>query len=819
MIHDVADGAGYDTVWARRYESALATVPVGVARDSAGAAVVLRSVGGEAVTIKYSASGVALWTNRYDSELNDYPTDLAVAADDSVIVAIVANTNTLPGRLTLVKYAAAGARMWMRDDEVTTVSAENPVASRAAAVATDAAGNTFAAVMTTGGYTLLKYGTDGSPLWTNHYSMPGGSFASTTKFAVDASGRATLVAALSRLGPDRMIVVRCSPSGDLTSWEHEWPGESDFLTGAAVDAAGDVYVAASVQDGGWSYRLLVARFDLDGSPIWIQRRPPAIGFYHAVSHRLALDSAGNVIVTAYETYPEDEEDNVYQTLTLKYSAAGVPLWSARAPGWDRRPTGLAVGGEMVHVTSGDSIGQSTLIIAYRPDGSQAAEATVPTHSPGQIAVGESGEFFVNFSAAGETRKFAPAGSSGSLSATITPSSVEVLPGSTVTFSAVVSGVGPFTYDWRYLGYRTGNTNPTLTIVDAQFGWHSHGDYTVIVSNALDYTISPEAHLVVLRPPSVRITPTNQWVQAGQAASLAASASGSEPLFFAWRFNGRPVVGATNPVLNFPAIAPADAGYYSVVVSNRVGVSTSGVASVEVVLAPRAFTNAAAIVLPTNSVAAPYPSEIQVSGITGHVARVTATLFQLTHDQPGSLAVLLVAPDGTALPLMAFDAEDSTANGVTLTFDDTALEWLPEESLVSGTYQPTRFEAPVFPPPAPNGARVTRFAEFSGHELNGVWKLFALDDDGWPSAAQREIAGGWALTFLQSDPAAVIGNRLRRIQRSGDRIHLEWEAALGWRLQRSGSLAEPQWSDVPETEGASDVTLPIGGPQQFFRLVR
>jgi Concanavalin A-like lectin/glucanases superfamily/Immunoglobulin domain/Cohesin domain len=76
------------------------------------------------------------------------------------------------------------------------------------------------------------------------------------------------------------------------------------------------------------------------------------------------------------------------------------------------------------------------------------------------------------------------------------------------------------------------------------------------------------------PPVVTGQPANVTVDAGGNASFNASASGSGPITFQWQFNGTNIVGATNVPLNLINVQPADAGNYTLVVSNPYGSVTS-----------------------------------------------------------------------------------------------------------------------------------------------------------------------------------------------------------------------------------------------------
>jgi hypothetical protein len=71
------------------------------------------------------------------------------------------------------------------------------------------------------------------------------------------------------------------------------------------------------------------------------------------------------------------------------------------------------------------------------------------------------------------------------------------------------------------------------------------------------------------------------VYAGSLVPFTASASGSEPIYYQWRFNGTNIVGATSTSLTLSNVTATQAGGYSVVASNFCGSSTSSVATLTV----------------------------------------------------------------------------------------------------------------------------------------------------------------------------------------------------------------------------------------------
>ncbi len=166
-----------------------------------------------------------------------------------------------------------------------------------------------------------------------------------------------------------------------------------------------------------------------------------------------------------------------------------------------------------------------------------------------------------------------------------------------------------------------------------------------------------------------------------------------------------------------------------------------------------FANATNIRIPagaptsTSGVASPYPSSISVSGVTGTVSKVTATITGFSHTFPGDVDILLAGPGGQLIVLLSDVGGTNDAVNLTITFDDAGPA--PGTVLVSGTIRPTNVGAgDAFPAPAPGPPHGTALAAFNGADPNGTWSLYVNDDAGADVGA---IAGGWSLSFQTADP--------------------------------------------------------------------
>jgi len=169
--------------------------------------------------------------------------------------------------------------------------------------------------------------------------------------------------------------------------------------------------------------------------------------------------------------------------------------------------------------------------------------------------------------------------------TTQPVSQTVIAGNSVSFSVVATGTPTPSYQWKLNGTAiTGATNTTYTIpattnTDA-------GSYTVTATNTLGNVTSSAATLTVnpAGTPAITTQPTSQTVFLGYSATLTVVATGTPTLAYQWKLNGTAITGATNTTYTIAAATNADAGPYTVTITNGLGNVTSSAATVTVTAA-------------------------------------------------------------------------------------------------------------------------------------------------------------------------------------------------------------------------------------------
>jgi alpha-tubulin suppressor-like RCC1 family protein len=161
-----------------------------------------------------------------------------------------------------------------------------------------------------------------------------------------------------------------------------------------------------------------------------------------------------------------------------------------------------------------------------------------------------------------------------------PAALSVSVGASAAFAPTVTSTGAATYQWFKDGNAiTGATATTYTIASTTAA--SAGNYALVATNWLGSTTSTVAALTVISPVSIPTQPTAQTVIIGNSATFFVVASGSAPLTYQWSKDGVAISGATAATYSIAATTAANAGSYSVIVTNSVGSVTSAPATLTV----------------------------------------------------------------------------------------------------------------------------------------------------------------------------------------------------------------------------------------------
>jgi hypothetical protein len=306
-------------LWTNRFRASAngADGTLSIAVDTNGNAFVAGSTAaGGRVTIKYSGTGVPLWTNRLGGNASG-----GVVVDNSGKV-IVAGSTDSPGDFLTVAYSNAGVPLWTN-----RYNGPENLHDHVRDVAVDANGNVAVTGLSTGSFATIKYSGAGVPLWTNRYSdgLPT-AIEIPNAVVVDATGN-VFVTGRSDLG---CTTIKYSGAG-VPLWTNIFH-TSGFGAGEALalDNSGNIYVAGSATNSlNRSNDFLTVKYSTAGLPLWTNRYNGPENMYD-VARSIAVDPSGNIFVLGDSAYFYAAGDDFPLSFTtLSYSSAGAPLWTNR----------------------------------------------------------------------------------------------------------------------------------------------------------------------------------------------------------------------------------------------------------------------------------------------------------------------------------------------------------------------------------------------------------------------------------------------------------------------------------------------------------
>lgn len=323
-----------------------------------------------------------------------------------------------------------------------------------------------------------------------------------------------------------------------------------------------------------------------GILIALLQRTPVVRLVQAAGDYVAVSPAGQLLRAAFTvtalgalhsragatTFVTSSPNPVAGTVGTQLSYAFTYTGTPSAPQFFNVSGQLPPGLSFIPAASGGVVRSGNPAIAGTP--TQAGSFTVFVQGVG--LAGQGGQEAINFNITGGVVTTAPA-------FTVQPQSVTVAAGGTATFTSAAGGSPAPLFQWRKDGVAiTGATNATLTIQNVQAA--NAGVYSVVASNSAGTATSDNASLTLAVTgvaPTIVSQPIGFTAAQGGTAVLTVVASGTPAPTYRWRRGGVLLAGATEATLRLNAVTAANAGAYTVEVSNAAGAVTSAAANVAV----------------------------------------------------------------------------------------------------------------------------------------------------------------------------------------------------------------------------------------------
>ncbi len=310
--------------------------PCGVATDPAGNIYVAGSIGSpvnetDFIVMKYAPNGSRIWYLTYNGPGtgHDYANDMVMDAAGNVYVTGYTFTHGWDqiSVFTTLKVNNLGQLQW-------AVNYTGPVNGWdvADAIALDNQGNVYVTGGTMGAtnsrdYTTIKYNSVGVQQWVAYYNGPMDGYDYSHDLAVDAAGNIYVTGQTQVGGPNFVYdyaTVKYNNQG-IQQWVATYNGPDNGFDNAqklVLDENSNVYITGESCTPTNTPRTATIKYSSDGVQQWVARYPDPPNADNSPSD-LALDQDGNVIVTGRHFITGTPQ----QFLTIKYSPAGLELWS------------------------------------------------------------------------------------------------------------------------------------------------------------------------------------------------------------------------------------------------------------------------------------------------------------------------------------------------------------------------------------------------------------------------------------------------------------------------------------------------------------
>jgi|GEM_PF-1072031 len=367
-----------------------------------------------------AGSQVVEWTARTDGPAHYTDNALAVALDEDGYV-YVTGTFVSPGMgpdFGTARYAPDGSQLWLA-----TYNGPVDYIDVGFDVAVDDNGNAYVTGHSDGqfgpymdcysDYATIKYNATGVQQWVARYNGSSNDMDVPCGLVLDSRGKITVSGYSCESNGVLYTTVQYDNSGTQRWVAHYGgPGGYHHATALALDQAGNILVTGESQYPGASCDFATVKYNTNGDLLWVSRWDgPALG--DDQGEAICVDAFENVIVSGYsENDPSASHSEDF--LTVKYDAQGVEMWSARydgPAGMNDRVTAVASDSRgNIYVTgysySGD-LNCDFATIKYAPEGQQlwVARYDQPWHyldRPCAVAADSSGNVYVTGTASDST---------------------------------------------------------------------------------------------------------------------------------------------------------------------------------------------------------------------------------------------------------------------------------------------------------------------------------------------------------------------------------------------------------------------------------
>jgi dienelactone hydrolase len=293
--------------------------------------------------------------------------------------------------------------------------------------------------------------------------------------------------------------------------------------------------------------------------------------------------ARSVVLSFFKRHLRGEEDGVLDQFATNSAAVSLAIRSSGGPVITAAVASKTLVAGQALTLSVAATGQAPLAYRWSLNGAPLPDAAEATLTIPSVSMESAGVYSVAVSDANGTTTCAAPVKILPLRITLPPHRSGLI-GGDVTFHGSVQSTPPVDYQWQHDGQDIpGATNASLTLTNLSMD--SLGTYSVRASNIYGSQQSRAAQLY-LGPYCVE-APQNQIVRAGDTLELSARMLGSLPMHYWWRKSGVTLSRLTRndltSSLRFENAQPAQAGLYTLTVTNRTGAAAPSIANTTILV--------------------------------------------------------------------------------------------------------------------------------------------------------------------------------------------------------------------------------------------
>ena len=276
----------------------------------------------------YIANAQVSWTNRFDGNGNAYSKSITKDQSGNVYICGKSTNNGNGAGYLTIKYTNSGLPVWTNYFIGLGISDKCAIA-----IAVDTSSNSYVTGYTTStngdyDYATIKYSASGMPQWTNFYNGVGNGNDQPIGIAIDSSFSVIVAGnSIDANGHNKCVIIKYTSSGSpvWTNVSNQYINNNDYATALTADKDGNtILVGYTESDYRAAYSFLIIKYTSEGVALWTNTYLNPSGFFpnYNLANAVSVDGNGFIYVTGESA----DAFGVYDITTIKYSNMGSMLW-------------------------------------------------------------------------------------------------------------------------------------------------------------------------------------------------------------------------------------------------------------------------------------------------------------------------------------------------------------------------------------------------------------------------------------------------------------------------------------------------------------